>query len=354
MIPSCTRTLLVLILLLAGSPVHAGPVPYGLLHVETHSDAFPVRDLIRGIGRQFRPGEQHVGFGRAESGVSFGRAHLGLLYRYEVFAHSSRSASELIWRSETDQDIPAGRYWPLRLAINQVAMHGVTAGYLFRPTASLTLSGNMQLLKATEMIDGHVNGAIATDAADYQGQARLQYFYTRDALWERPTNRRYGTGLALDMKLRWRPNARHEVSLELLDALNGIYWRQMYYTRAWLTTDRISYDSDGQLDVRAAMTGYEGNSSHWQRLPVKAYLRWHGDLAGRRLGAEVLWVDDYRDFRLRYYVTRWPGAYVAATAEGAVGLGYQRGSLALALQLDAAPKQARTFTLGIAWQPPGR
>ncbi len=345
------RSALFLLLLcqsrIAGSEIQ----PYALLWAESHSDAFPVHDLVWGMGRDFRPGEQHLGFGRAEAGVRYGDVSVGALYRYEVYARSSRSASELIWRSETDRDIPAGRRWPLRLDINQVSMRGVAFGYTFSPTPSLTLTTHFQLLNATEMIDGQVSGGIDTYEEDYQGQAHLSYFYTRDALWDRPTKRRRGRGAALDLHALWQINPQHRLRLRLLDGLNGIYWRDMYYTTADLTSDRVAYDDDGQLNVRAAMTGYEGNRHYWQRLPVKAFLHWQGTLAERyTLGAELVWIDRYRDVRLYYYPARWPGLHFSATRHGSVGLGYRAGRLSTALQMDDTPHQARAISLSVSWQ----
>lgn len=345
------RSALAVLLFCLTMPARPELSPYALLLVESHSDSFPVHDLIWGIGRAFRPGEQHLGFGRAEAGVRRGNLSVGALYRYEVFARSTRSASELIWRSETDRDIPAGRGWPLRLEINQVSMRGVAFGYTFSPTARLTLATQFQLLNATEMIDGQVSGGIDTYDDDYQGQAHLSYFYTRDALWDRTTKRRRGQGAALDLHALWQINPQHRLRLRLLDGLNGIYWRDMYYTTADLTSDRVAYDDDGQLNVRAAMTGYEGNRHHWQRLPVKAFLHWQGVLADRHtLGAELVWVDRYQDVRLFYYPARWPGLHVSATRHGSVGLGYRAGRLSTALQMDDTPHQARAISLRFAWQ----
>src|SRR5690606_33073954 len=138
---------------------------------------------------------------------------IGALYRYEVYARSSRSASELIWRSETDRDIPADRRWPLRLDINQVAMHGVVFGHSVSLAPGLTLSTYFQLLNATEMIDGQVSGSIDTYDDDYQGQAHLTYFYTRDSLWDRTTKRRRGQGAALDLHAMWQINPQHRLRL---------------------------------------------------------------------------------------------------------------------------------------------
>ncbi|WP_159561207.1 hypothetical protein [Alcanivorax sp. S71-1-4] len=348
------RSALCLLLLCHGRIASAEIKPYALLWVESHSDAFPVHDLVWGMGRDFRTGEQHLGFGRAEVGVRYGNLSVGALYRYEVSARSSRSASELIWRSETGRAIPAGRRWPLRLDVNQVLMRGVALGYTFFPAPNLTLTTRLQLLNATEMIDGQVSGDIETYDDDYQGQAHLTYFYTRDSLWDRPTGRRRGQGAALDLHAVWQINPRHRLRLHLLDGLNGIYWRDMYYTTADLTSDRVAYDDDGQLNVRAAMTGYEGNRHHWQRLPVKAFLHWQATLAQRyTLGAELVWIDRYQDVRLYYYPARWPGLYVSATRHGSVGLGYRAGRLSTALQMDDTPHQARAVSLSFSWQTPG-
>lgn len=351
-------------LLVTALPTHAESwSPYGGFWVEGHSDAFPLADIWRGLGKNFRHGENHVALGRAEAGLRRGHRAVGFVWRYETHVKSSRDTTELIWRTETDAKIPADRDWRLRLNVQQVALRGINLSHAFSGGSDAsgdnawTLTMSLQLLQATDMLEGNAHGQIATHDDDYQGQLGLTYYYTRDSLLDRPTDSRQGHGAGLDMQLGWRLNEKHAVQLILRDALNGIYWRDMHYTRANMTSDRISYDEDGNLNVAAALTGFEGNKSHWQRLPVKASLAWRGDIAlpglsAQHFSAEGVWIGHYQDLRLHWFLPpalSLPGLYVTTTAQKAVGFGYAGKKLQLALRVDALPSKARTAGVSFSW-----
>ncbi|MFN3713634.1 MAG: hypothetical protein ACK4SX_08245 [Alcanivoracaceae bacterium] len=325
---------------------------YAHQFLEGHSDSFPVHSLIHGLDKHYRSGEFNFVVNRTETGLRRGETAWGVLYRYEAYADASRAASELIWRVETDQDIPAQRDWPLQLQVNQVAMQGMVVSRRVDLADGLALTAAFQLLHATQMMDGIVQGHITTYDDEYQGQLHLHYFYTRDALWDRPVDRRRGQGLALDVTLDWQIDTRQTLRLVLLDAANGIYWKDMYYTRSDLDSDRYSYDADGRLEVRAAMTGFEGNRSHWQRLPVKALLDWQGQIGDQhQLGLEAIWIDKYRDLRLSYQPRVLGGLYMSGGLQGSLGLGFRADRWHIGMSVESLNwHESRAVGLRFSWQ----
>lgn len=320
--------------------------------LEGHSDSFPVHSLVHGLDEHFRSGEFNFVVNRTEAGLRRGDTSWGVLYRYEAYADASRAASELIWRVDTDQDIPAQREWPLQLQVNQVAMQGMVVSRRVDLADGLALTTAFQLLHATQMMDGSVQGHITTYDDEYEGQLHLNYFYTRDALWDRPVDRRRGQGLAMDVTLDWQIDERQSLRLALLDAANGIYWKDMYYTRSDLDSDRHSYDEDGRLEVRAAMTGFEGNRSHWQRLPVKALVDWRWQIgAQHRFGLEGIWIDKYQDLRLSYQPPVLGGLYVSGGLQGSVGLGFRADRWHIGMSVESLNwHESRAVGLRFSWQ----
>lgn len=340
-----------LLLCLCGQ-LRAAPSLYVHQFLEGHSESFPVHSLVHGLDDQYRSGEFSFVVNRTEAGLHRGDTAWGVLYRYEAYADASRAASELIWRVDTDQDIPKPRDWDLRLQLNQVAMQGLVVSHRMTLADNLTLTAAFQLLHATQMIDGSMRGDITTYDDEYEGQLRLNYFYTRDSLWDRPVNRRRGQGLAMDVTFDWQIDTQQSLRLVLMDAMNGIYWKDMYYTRSALNSDRYSYDADGRLEVRAAMTGFEGKQSHLQRLPIKALLDWQGQVgAQHRFGIEGIWIDKYQDLRLSYQPQVLGGLYVSGGLQGSVGLGFRARRWHIGMSVESLNwHESRAVGLRFSWR----
>lgn len=339
-------------MLLMVCPSWAEPVFYSSLSIESYSESFPVYDLATGLGQEFQTGKTHFAIGRMENGVRYNNAAVALVHRYEAFVSTSKAASELIWRNEADQSIPSGRQWPLSLRVNQVSMYGLALSYGVDLIPALRLSVSLQLLRAREMYDGEISGFIETYPDDYQGRLHLDYFYTRDVVWDRPTARRYGEGGALDIQLDWTVHQRHAVRLVVQDAVNGIYWKDMYYTTANLTSDRISYDENGKLNVRAAMSGYEGERDHWQRLPAKMRLRWAMQINdAHSLDTEWVRIEQYDDLLWHYRPAVLQGIYFSASIHGALGVAWQNRFVHTGLRLDDRHyKKAQSLAVWFNWQ----
>src|SRR5690606_5758162 len=133
-----------LLLCLCGQ-LRAAPSLYVHQFLEGHSESFPVHSLVHGLDDQYRSGEFSFVVNRTEAGLHRGDTAWGVLYRYEAYADASRAASELIWRVDTDQDIPKPRDWDLRLQLNQVAMQGLVVSHRMTLADNLTLTAAFQL-----------------------------------------------------------------------------------------------------------------------------------------------------------------------------------------------------------------
>jgi hypothetical protein len=197
---------LVLVLPLSiAPPLQAQKFFYSDLLLEGNSEAFPLLDIHRGLDEDFRRGRYSFAIGRAEAGVHWGNTSVGVLARYEMFVNGSKDAMELIWRNEADQAIPADRHWDLALDVNQVSLHGLVIRQQFSVTEGLSFSAALQLLEASHMVDGHLQGHIETFDNDYQGQLHLDYLYTQDKVLKRRTENRQGQGAAAQARPDGRP-----------------------------------------------------------------------------------------------------------------------------------------------------
>ena len=81
----------------------------------------------------------------------------------------------------------------------------------------------LSLFKARELQEGDLSGtANALTARDYQYRASVDYYYAEDKLFHRPVEAPDGTGLSLDLSVKWQPHENLRLSARVVDLLGAI------------------------------------------------------------------------------------------------------------------------------------
>ncbi|NRB38543.1 MAG: hypothetical protein HRU20_08750 [Pseudomonadales bacterium] len=308
--------------------------------LEAFSESFSIYDVTHDLDQDYDSGDYLYLMGRFELGYRYNNSYLGLLYRQDAYATASASTAEIIHLNKSDKEMPANKRFPIALSANQLQSQGIIIGHTFTFISNLSIDISAQLLQAYEMTDGDIQGHIETHAEDYQGQLQLDYFYTRDAIFDRPVHNKTGQGLAIDMTLQWQISAQHQLQLNAMDLFHEVFWHDMYTTTAMLTTDRVHYDEDGKLDVRSALSGLESEKDHIQSLPTKWRLRWGYQFRQtQQLQTELFLLEQHRELRLRYWPQTEIGAYVYLSSLNTLGVGYDTGPLQLLIASDSLKRR---------------
>jgi hypothetical protein len=320
------------------------------MKADAYSDSFPINDIVKGIDNNYKPGDSNFVFALAEVGADYNGFILSLLWRYDAYIDLAKDSDRVIFLSESDEDIPAGKHYQIDLSANQIRSRGLRAGFKQHVFKQLEITTSLQWLESYEMTDGSIKGYIDTYEDDYQGQLHLDYVYTEDHVWDREVDEVNGQGFAVDFAIAWQINSQHRLQLNLLDVYHKIRWENMYYTESDLTTERINYDEDGKLDVRSAMTGYEGNKDYRQSLPMRSYVTWqYQQHSGASINTEIFTVaDDYVELRLAYQPALLNHWQFSISSAKALGVSYQNSYFGFLLATDQLDyKKAQSLQFGL-------
>lgn len=330
---------------------------YAELEVFSYSQAVPVDAAIHEWrGSAFRDGTVALLLSRAEAGVQDGRWRLGLLTRVDYQLRFSRDAAEFYHRISNRLPLEPGREYVVAVNAYYVFANGVRAGYLLQDRPDFGLELGVSLLSGQRLTDGRLN-AIATAVApnDYEFNLAVDYFYSRDVLFQRENPAPTGKGISTDVRLLWRPGPDVLAHVVITDLWGRMYWHDAPYTHATGTSATKEYDDQGYVRFKPLISGVEGNNDYTQSLPprLQLALQYHLSAQYSALG-EVLYtkVETFSALGLAYTSPQgveWQGLYdfttqgvtlrgIAATWSAGVGLD--------SLDLD----RARTIKLMLQWR----
>jgi hypothetical protein len=318
---------------------------------EAYSGPFSVYDATSNQNRSYNHKDFMYLFSRAESGLKSGNSYYSFIHRYDAYIDVSKGTSELIYINNTNT-FKKNKSFPIYLKVNQIESWGFKLGHSFKFNETTDMNISLQLLNATSMIDGKIQGEIETFDEEYQGQLNMVYAYTKDPIWDRSVDSKTGLGFAVDIEFSWVLTNDHSFNFEFFDVFNAIYWEDMYYTTADMTTNRVTYDDNGKLDVRSALRGFEGNKDYTQRLPLKSSLKWLYSFSKKhKIESELFILDRYTDIRIRYSPDILQGMFMYMSSHQAFGLGYKGDNFQLFIASDNLQyKDAHSLAAKIAWQ----
>ncbi|MED5238441.1 MAG: hypothetical protein VX379_02580 [Pseudomonadota bacterium] len=198
---------------------------------------------------------------RLEAGVRKGAFRVGYIQRYDYALTFNDETADLYYRSENDLPEPEGDV-PVRL--NAWHMRTQGAKFSWRWTAgAFHVEPALSLLSGWQFQDGSLDGFLRNESGELSGQAELDYRYSQDLLLDHQFERPAGTGLALDLTLRWIGEGQG-VILDIQDAYGRMWWRDAPYTKGTFNT--VDRDTPGEVKLDPAFTGKRNTEDYQQTL----------------------------------------------------------------------------------------
>jgi len=217
-----------------------------------------------------------------------------MFWRYDYYLEFDNDTAQLIYLDKNDIPVVPGKTYNVDLKANHLISRGIGLGYTYQFTPELAGRFRLNYLTASEMMDGDLKGHISTDATTYSGDLKLDYGYSEDILLDRAEESVRGKGYSLDLDLFWQLTDRLNLAFHGRDVYSRIRWKDLTYTTATATTDRISYGDDGTLQSIPGVDGAEGYRNHTQRLPERYHLKANYSLNSRwSTDAEVFAYDEH-------------------------------------------------------------
>lgn len=249
---------------------------YSFIDSHSYSEIAPIKQVIDGLeGDPIDSGSFAFTHNQFEVGQRWNGFELAAFWRYDYYLEFDKDTAQLVYLDKNDVAPEPGREYDVFLKANHLVSRGVGLGYSYDFNPGLTGRVRLNYLTASEMLDGDLKGRVSTDTSTYAGDLQLDYGYSEDILLDREKESVRGKGYSVDVDLFWQVTDRLDVVLRGRDVYSRIRWKDLTYTRATATTDRISYDEDGNLQSIPGIQGVEGYRNHTQQLPERYWLAGH-------------------------------------------------------------------------------
>lgn len=268
---------------------------YSFIDSHSYSEIAPIKQVVDGLeGDPIDSGSFAFTHNQFEVGQRWKGFELAAFWRYDYYLEFDRDTAQLVYLDKNDVAPESGRKYDVYLKANHLISRGIGLGYSYDFTPDLTGRFRLNYLTASEMLDGELKGNVSTDTNTYAGDLRLDYGYSEDILLDRNKESVRGKGYSIDVDLFWQLTDRLDVVFSGRDVYSRIRWKDLTYTQATATTDRISYDENGNLQSIPGIQGREGYRNHTQQLPERYWLTGYYALNDRwTAGAEVFSYDEH-------------------------------------------------------------
>lgn len=229
----------------------------------------------------------------AESGIRIGDWRVGWALQRQYVVKASRGAAELYHLTRNSAEPPANQRYDVDLRANFYEARGLRLGRRLAKTRfgeiALHVEPSLMLWEGIAFEDGRLQGLATTDAdARLAYAATIDHAYSEDVLLDRTVARPRGRGASLDLDLEYSVGAQWSGSLRTRNLLGRLWWDDAPYTRGTLSSDTQQTDDDGLIRFAPTLSGFEGNRSHRQRLPMFAETALRRHFGQHALGVQLV------------------------------------------------------------------
>ena len=341
--------------------------PYARTQAWALAEPVPVKQYAEDWQGRLKGGSDGLALLEAETGWQADGWVVGWVWQRQYAIRASRDTAVLYHLSKNDASAPANREFILDLRANTYEARGLRLGRVLvnepLPGWRLDWTPSLVIWRGDLHEDGRLTGAATSNASGALSySADLAHFYSEDPLLDRRIERPDGRGASLNLQARLSIHEQWMLDLQVRNLLGRLWWSQAPYTLGELRSDTRQTDNQGNVNFRPSLSGFEGQESHRQRLPLHAEVRaqrvlghW-GGTHHAELGVTQSDIGRYWDFGWGLTRGEWQaGLRYIPQASHALGLrlGWRQ------LQLDWAADHWRwerahhvQLNLSLAWQLP--
>ena len=247
--------------------------PYLRVDSFSHTEPVAIHAYTTRWQGALRSGSDAITHNWFESGACYAAFCAGWVERLDYEIKANRDTAEFYYLTRNRLDLTPGRAYVLRARVFEQRSRGPRLAYRAEPLGGFSLELGLSLLDAMRMTNGEITGsALVNGPKDYNYNAQVAYFYSRDHLFERQTPAPAGNGLSLDVSAAWRINEDFYVHAQVRDAYGYLKWERAPFTTATVDSSNKQFGPDGYVTYNPTLHGFEGNSDYRQRLHPRALL----------------------------------------------------------------------------------
>ncbi|WP_455210867.1 hypothetical protein [Kaarinaea lacus] len=245
-------------------------LPYFVMDTFNYSEPYSIHNAIYGEEESFVRGDTVLTHNWGEMGVTYKNFGIGYVHRYDTDLQFSEDTAEFYHLINNRKPLPEGREFDLRLNAKQYRTEGIRLSYTFELVKKTRLAIGLSYLKGLELTDGSAQGnATILDQGDYDFQFDVDYYYSKDFLFERKVDSPQGQGYSLDFYFDWAITQSLNFKLRGIDVVGKLYWENAPNTTATATSAFKEYDRYGYVIYQPVLSGYESNYNFTQKLKAQ-------------------------------------------------------------------------------------
>lgn len=336
------------------SPVTlAGVQSYLTLHSFTYVEPIAIQDAFHNNTKHFDGGETALTHNWVEIGAAYNSFGVGLVGRYDYELEFSKDTAEFYYLTNNKKPLHQGREYNLDLDAKYIQSTGVRFSYAYALNPNTNINVGVSYLTGVRLTDGSIHGrALALAQNDYDFQFDVNYFYSKDSLFDRDVTPPDGNGYSIDLAMDWDITQNLATNLRIIDLIGRIYWNNAPYTTAVANSDVKEYDQNGYVIYNPVLSGFEDNRNYAQKLnpQVNALVSYHWSYRLAALAqAYSFKAADFYQLGIRYDfsdTSHISALYMLET--GAVSLGYKMQYFDILITSDSLDTdKSHTFGLTV-------
>jgi hypothetical protein len=343
----------VLLLLLSPPVTLAGAQSFLTFRSFSYVEPVAIQDALHNNTEHFDGGETALTHNWAEIGATYNNFGVGAVGRFDYELTFSKDTAEFYYLTNNKKPLPQGREFNLDLEAKHIQSTGVRFSYDYALTPNADINVGVSYLNGVRLTDGSIHGsALVLAQNDYDFQFDVDYFYSKDSLFDRNVGPPDGKGYSIDLSMDWDITQNLGANLQIVDLFGRIYWNNAPYTTAVASSSVKEYDQDGYVVYNPVLSGFEGNRDFTQKLDpqINALVRYHWTYRLAALAQVYSFkAEDFYQLGMRYAFS--DNSHVSALymlETGAISLGYKMKYFDILLTSDSLDtNKAHTFGLTI-------
>lgn len=238
--------------------------------VIAYSDSIAIKSIADDWEPPFYGGKKALAYGGAELGATWQSWGGAYFEQCDYQINFTEETAEFLYLTKNRLPLELGKEYQLAIHALHNCHEGLKLNYIWRPTSNFKTKTSLSYLRSTNFTNGSLSGfATATSEKDYDFQFDADYFYSRDVLFKRSIGTALGTGYGVDLQFDWLATEKTSMQLEVVNVAGYLHWDKAPFTTANATSDRKTYDEDGYVRYKPAITGLETYDRLTQKLPRK-------------------------------------------------------------------------------------
>jgi len=223
------------------------------------SETLNFEAILDGLeGGQFREdGDISFTHSQTAAGWRWRGFDLAATFRYDYVADYSSDAVALLIGGDNGFEIEDGDF-DVDVRLNRAAGVGARLGYVRSFFDDrLTLGAYGSALATSALQEGTLEGLVNVSGggSDFAGELELDYVFSNDIVFDSEVTAPNGFGLTFDIVAALAITDRLSAEIEINDIWSRIWWQDAPRTIASASTDNVTSNPDGSINVTALLSG---------------------------------------------------------------------------------------------------